>query len=88
MRLALPPLARLCSAALGSSLHITGYENQGDRVLLTFSGGTVDIASSDLVSVEPEENFEPIPVPRRPAIPLMDSFIRAAAQKHGWTKSL
>jgi soluble lytic murein transglycosylase-like protein len=72
----------------GLRLHITGYENQGDRVLLTVSGGTVDIACSDLVSVEPEENFQSIPVPAPAVNTPYGQFIRAAAQKHGLDEKL
>jgi hypothetical protein len=84
------PVARADYALLrsGLRLHITGYENQGDRVLLTVSGGTVDIASNDLVSVEPEENFEPIPVPPLASNTPYGQFIRAAAQKHGLDEKL
>ena len=37
----------------GLRLHITGYETRGDRVRLTLGGGIVEVASSDLVAVEP-----------------------------------
>jgi soluble lytic murein transglycosylase-like protein len=58
-------------------------------VLLTVSGGTVDIASSDLVSVEPEETFQAIPVPSPTGNDtLYEKFIRAAAQKHGLDEKL
>jgi len=78
------PLARADYAVLksGMRLHITGYQASGDQLVLNVDGGTLTIAASDLVSVEPEERFSPIPVP--PAAPAgpYANLIRAAAEKN------
>jgi soluble lytic murein transglycosylase-like protein len=86
----LAPAARADYAVLrsGARLHVTGYEQYGDRVRLSVSGGTVEIAASELIDVEPEDQF--------PAPPAADadfgvryaSLIRAAAQKHGVNEKL
>ena len=67
----------------GARLHITGYQQAGDRIRLTVAGGTVEVAASDVVSIEPEENFLPNP----PAAPAVEGpfagLIKHAATKHG-----
>ena len=72
----------------GVRLHITGYETSGDRVRLTVQGGTVEVAASEIDSIEPEDVF-----PSRPNVaPLPDvpyaKLIRAAAEKHGVDENL
>jgi len=84
------PVARGDYAVLrsGARLHVTGYELDGERVRLAVAGGTVEIAASDLIDVEPEDQF--------PAPPPMDvdfgvryaKLIHAAAQKHGVDEKL
>ena len=79
------PAARADYAVLrsGLRLHITGYETTGDRVRLTVQGGAVEVATSDLLSVEPEDTFPALPTPAAaPAGPYRE-LIRAAAAKHG-----
>ena len=81
------PLARADYAVLrsGLRLHVAGYERRGDRVLLAIAGGEVDIAASDLASIEPEDTFQPAPaVPEAP----YGDLVRAAAQKHGVDEKL
>ena len=72
----------------GARLHITGYEQTGDKVRLTVEGGVVEIPASELASVEPEDNFRPLP----PVTPLLtgpySDMIRAAAQKSGVDEKL
>ena len=72
----------------GVRLHIAGYEAVGDRVRLTVEGGSVEVAASEIVSIEPEDVF-----PSRPTVaPLPDGpyaqLIRAAAEKHGVDENL
>src|ERR1700689_155636 len=59
-----PGVARADYAVLrsGARLHITGYERDGKRVRLAVDGGTVSVAADDLVAVEPEEHFAPVPM--------------------------
>jgi soluble lytic murein transglycosylase-like protein len=67
----------------GTRIHVTGYEQVGDRVVLTVEGGTIEIAASDLASIEPEERFRALPAdPPDPNIPY-GKLIHAAAQKSG-----
>lgn len=41
----------------GQRLHVTGWENLGDRVRLDLAGGSVTISASQLERIEPEELF-------------------------------
>lgn len=78
------PAARADYAVLrsGARLHITSYQRVGDQVRLTVDGGTVEVAASDLVAIEPEEVFTsnpPAPTISGPYAKL----ISKAAEKHG-----
>ena len=86
---AIAPPARADYAVLrsGLRLHITGYEPEGDRVKLTVQGGAIEVSANDLVSVEPEEDFQALPAAPPAAGPYSD-LIRAAAQKHGLDEKL
>jgi len=83
------PGARADYAVLrsGVRLHITGYEAAGDRVRLTVEGGVVEVAATDLLSVEREEVFPALPFAAPPVGPFGD-LIRAAAEKHGIDEKL
>jgi soluble lytic murein transglycosylase-like protein len=72
----------------GMRLHITGCERVGDRVRLTVAGGVVEMAASDLVTVEPEDVFPALPpAPAAPAEPYA-ALIHAAALKDGVSEKL
>ena len=85
------PLAHADYAVLrsGQRIHITGYESSGGRVKLTFQGGSAEIAASDLVSVEPEDQAQDMPVvaPAPVDEPYSD-LIHAAATKNGVDEKL
>ena len=66
----------------GERLHFTSREQVGDVMRLTIPGGRVDLLANEIVSIEPEEVFEPNPTPPPAAGPFGD-IIRAAALKHG-----
>ncbi len=67
----------------GARLHITGYEQTGDRVRLTVEGGVVEVAASDLASIEPEDNFRAIPAPPAALTGPYNELIAAAARRSG-----
>lgn len=86
------PTARADYAVLrsGARLHITSYQRVGNQMRLTIAGGTVTVAASDVVAIEPEEVFTPNPLaPVPPDIrgPYAE-LIRAAAAKHGVNEAL
>jgi soluble lytic murein transglycosylase-like protein len=72
----------------GARLHVTGYEVRGDRVRLSVDGGSVDIAASELIDVEPEDVF-PTPPPANVDFGVRyASLIHLAALKHGVNEKL
>lgn len=90
-------VAAVCSAPVradyavlrsGLRLHITGYETDGSHVRLTVDGGTVDVLATDLVSVEPEDQFVPLPPSPVTSAGPYANLIHAAAQKHGLDEDL
>lgn len=67
----------------GARLHVTGYQLDGERVRLSVAGGTVEIAASALIDVEPEDQF-PAPPPVNTDFGVRyASLIHASARKHG-----
>ncbi|MBZ5696435.1 MAG: lytic transglycosylase domain-containing protein [Acidobacteriia bacterium] len=81
----LAPAAKADYAVLrsGARLHVTSYEQVGDRVRLTVAGGTVEISASELIDVEPEDQF-PAPPPANVDFGARyANLIHVAAQKHG-----
>jgi soluble lytic murein transglycosylase-like protein len=67
----------------GARLHVTGYELKGDRVRLSVEGGSVEIAASELIDVEPEDLF-PSPPPANVDFGVRyANLIHLAAVRHG-----
>ncbi|HKD50941.1 MAG TPA: lytic transglycosylase domain-containing protein [Candidatus Acidoferrum sp.] len=73
----------------GLRLHVTGYQLMGDKYRLQLQGGWMDVSTTDVVKIEPEEVFAPItPPPAAP--PPADAnqhpyheFVLAAASRYG-----
>jgi hypothetical protein len=84
------PLAQADYAVLksGVRLHITGYEQTGNHIRLAVTGGTVDVPATDLVSIEPEDQFTAPPATLAAAKGPYGHLIRAAAEKHGVDEKL
>ena len=66
----------------GARLNVTGYELLGDKYRLQMNGGIAEIPASEVLGIEPEEVFEPLPEPLSPNTPFHD-LIRAASQRYG-----
>lgn len=69
----------------GQRLTVTGYQVLGDKYHLQVKGGTVDVPVEQVLSVEPEEVFTPLPAPRVEAPQSQEPFgelIRAAAERY------
>jgi hypothetical protein len=66
----------------GARLAVTGYELVGDRYRLQMKGGTAEVAVDDVVNIEPDEIFEPVPEPLNANTPFHE-IIRAAAERYG-----
>jgi hypothetical protein len=79
---ALAPAARADYVVLrsGARLNVTGYEILGDRYRLHLKGGVAEVPFDDIVAIEPEEVFDPIPEPELIEKTPFEKVIRNAAQ--------
>jgi len=67
----------------GQRLAVTGYQILGDKYRLQVKGGTVDVPTEQVLSIEPEEVFTPVPVPRvEVSQEPFGELIRAAAERY------
>ena len=66
----------------GARLNVTGYEILGDKYRLHLKGGVAEVSVDDIVGIEPEEIFEPLPEPLSEKTPF-EKIIRAAAERYG-----
>jgi hypothetical protein len=65
----------------GQRLRVTGYQLLGDKYRLQMAGGSVEIAAEDLVAIEPEDVFTP--VPSKPVVkPPFRELVEAAAARY------
>jgi transglycosylase-like protein with SLT domain len=65
----------------GQRLTVTGYQLLGDKYRLQISGGFVEIAAEDVVAIEPEEVFTPVPA--KPIVkPPYRELVEAAAARY------
>jgi soluble lytic murein transglycosylase-like protein len=69
----------------GQRLTITGYQLLGDKYRLQMNGGFVEVPSTEVVAIEPEEIFTPIVVPVAPGALAQNTqfgqFIQSAATR-------
>jgi hypothetical protein len=66
----------------GARLNVTGYELLGDKYRLQMNGGVAEVPASDVLGIEPEEVFEPLPERLNPNTPFHD-IILAASERYG-----
>jgi soluble lytic murein transglycosylase-like protein len=68
----------------GQRLSVTGYQLQGDTYHLQLNGGTADLPASEVVAIEPEENFTSTPAPDATAAKSQfhDLILTSAARYH------
>ena len=68
----------------GQRLVVTGYELLGDKYRLRVAGGFVVVAVEDVVAIEPEEVFKPVPAPAQPVVaqPFYRDLVEAAAKRY------
>jgi len=75
----------------GQRLKVTGYQLQGDKYHLQLNGGFVDVAAADVVAIEPEDTFAPLPAAAPPAAgaqPFYRDLVEAAAKRHNMDADL
>lgn len=66
----------------GQRLAVTGYQVLGDKYRLQMKGGTVDVPVGDVLSIEPEDVFTPVPHVEASQEPFGE-IIRAASKRYG-----
>ena len=65
----------------GQRLTVTGYQLVGDKYRLQMAGGFVEVAAEEVVTIEPEEVFTPVPA--KPVVkPPYRELIEAAASRY------
>jgi len=65
----------------GQRLAVTGYQILGDKYHLQMKGGTADVLAEQVLAIEPEEVFTPVPVVEVSKEPFGD-LIHAAAKRY------
>jgi transglycosylase-like protein with SLT domain len=65
----------------GLRLKVTGYQLVGDKYRLQMTGGRVEIPAAEVVTIEPEDTFGPIPATVAPQ-PLYRDLVEASAKKY------
>jgi soluble lytic murein transglycosylase-like protein len=78
--LAAAPLSRAEYVALrnGQRFHVTGYQLLGDKYRLQIAGGIVEVPVAEVVAIEPEDSFAPLPMPVAETAPFRE-IVKAAA---------
>jgi hypothetical protein len=64
----------------GQRLYITGYQLVGDTYRLQMNGGFVEMPAANVVGIEPEEVFTPVPVPEVAKTPFHELILVSAAR--------
>jgi hypothetical protein len=64
----------------GARLNVTGYEILGDKYRLHIPGGVADVPVEDIVTIEPEEIFEPNTEPLSEKTPFQKLILAAASR--------
>ncbi len=66
----------------GARLNVTGYELLGDKYRLQMVGGVAEVPVTEVLGIEPEETFDPLPEPLTANTPFSE-IIRQAASRYG-----
>ena len=64
----------------GQRLHVTGYQLLGDKYRLQIAGGVVEVPVEEVVSIDPEDTFAPLPPAIVATAPLHEIVMAAAAR--------
>jgi Transglycosylase SLT domain len=71
----------------GQRLHVTGYQLLGDKYRLQIAGGIVEVPVEEVVSIDPEDTFAPLPPPVVTTAPLRE-IVKAAATRYSMDADL
>jgi hypothetical protein len=73
--------AEYVSLRNGQRLHVTGYQLLGDKYRLQIAGGVVEVPADEVVSIDPEDTFAPLPTPVAVTAPFRE-VVKAAATRY------
>jgi len=65
----------------GQRLHVTSYQLIGEKYRLQMEGGVVEVAADEVVSIEPEDMFAPLPPAAIVTAPFRE-IVKAAAARY------
>lgn len=66
----------------GARLNVTSYELLGDKYRLQMVGGVAEVPAAEVLGIEPQDVFDPLPEPLT-ANPPFNEIIRQAASRYG-----
>ncbi len=66
----------------GLRLKVTSYQLVGDKYRLQMTGGKLEIAAEEVVTIEPEDSFGPLATVQVAAQPLYRDLVEASAKKY------
>ena len=65
----------------GQRLHVTGYQLLGEKYRLQIAGGIVEVPAEEVIAIEPEDLFAPVPAPVAATAPFQE-MVKAAAARY------
>jgi soluble lytic murein transglycosylase-like protein len=65
----------------GQRLHVTGYQLLGEKYRLQIAGGIVEVPLEEVMAIEPEDLFAPVPAPVAATAPFRE-MVKAAAARY------
>jgi len=65
----------------GQRLHVTGYQLLGGTYRLQIAGGIVEVPVEEVMAIEPEDLFAPLPAPVAATAPFQE-MVKAAAARY------
>jgi soluble lytic murein transglycosylase-like protein len=65
----------------GQRLHVTGYQLLGEKYRLQIAGGIVEVPAEEVIAIEPEDLFAPVPRPVAETAPFRE-MVKAAAARY------
>jgi soluble lytic murein transglycosylase-like protein len=65
----------------GQRLHVTSYQLLGEKYRLQIAGGIVEVPMEEVIAIEPEDLFAPVPAPVAATAPFGE-MVKAAAARY------
>ena len=64
----------------GARLNVTGYQLLGDKYRLQMVGGVAEVPVADVLGIEPQDVFDPLPEPLTSNTPFSEIILKAASR--------